>query len=548
MQVCDAMQARYLPLAIMYNLTGNEMYAKRARDEIIAACKFQDWHPWHFLDTGIMVSGLGLAYDWLYHWLSEEEKSFIRRAIVEKGISQIILDYDGVTRVGRDDGNPLNRSTLWHNYGGDNWHFVCSGGVATGALAICDELEGEALDMAERCMEEALLDIRSTLSLFAPDGGYEEGTGYWHFASQYFQRHLASLVTASGSSFGYLNAPGLKNTNRFMLAMAGPVAKYGYHDTKLKDSAITSSFMFWAVHFKQYGEAKYRIRDIMKGAGNYHDLLFYTPEILKAGKTVGNLDIMVPAVGVFTARSSWENDAFWIGFHADEAISGPGHDHMDGGSFSIQAMGEEFVFDLGSDDYNVPNYHKNAYRCRAEGHNSLLVNPGSGQYGEYDMQFGGFSRIDVYASGEDAAFAQADITDLFREDFLNARRGIMLCDKRRTVIVQDEIVTKVPSEIYWFAHTRAMITISRDGKIAKLTRNGKVLIAEIVCGKGAVFSVMDAKPLNTSPICEGQDANEGVCKLTIHLKNVTNLNLMVIFYASDSKVQKSFVPLKDWKI
>jgi len=553
MQVSDNMQIRYLSLALMYNITHEERYAVRAREEILAACSFKDWHPYHFLDTGIMVSGLGLAYDWLYHWLSEKDRAIIRKAILEKAIVRILEDYEGRTVVDSDQSNPYARTALW-NKGGGNWSFVCGGGVATGALAICDDLEGEALCMAQKVLQEGLVAIRRSISKFAPDGSYGEGVGYWGFSCGYWQRHIVSLLTSTGCDFGYLDAPGVKNTNGFMLAMNGPVAKYGYHDVKFKaKSSVSTGFLFWAKYFHKEYEALERINLILEGQGNYQDIFFYEPELLHAEVKEGPLDLLASKLGIFVARSGWGKEDTWVAFHADNAIVTPTHDHNDGGSFSLQAMGEEFIFDLGSDDYNLPNYRRTAYRCRAEGHNGWLINPGKGQYGIWDMQYGGKCSIDCYQSSEEGAFAQAEITDLYREDLQYGRRGVKLDNHRHTIIVQDELILKQPSELYWFAHTRAEISLSEDGKKAYLNRNGKEMLAEILNADEATFSVLPAKPLKTSPECPGQSENEGVSKLTIHLEDVTELRLMVVFNPLDESgyntdCDREYIPLNKWNL
>lgn len=551
MHVSDIVQTRCLSLALMYNITGNEKYAARARTEIMSACAFPDWHPYHFLDTGIMVCGIGLAYDWLYNRLSSEDREIIKNAIIEKGLAQIMNDYDYKTIVSNDQSNPLARTTLWNSKTGGNWRFAAGFGVAVGALAICDELSGDELVMAERSLSQSLIDIRPSISCFAPDGAYGEGVGYWNFSSVYWQRYAASLVTAAGSDFGYFDAPGMKHTNSFLYAVSGPAAAYAYHDVKVGSSDVPTGVLFWAKHFKNYAQAKPRIKVILDGRGNYHDLLFYDHAFLNSQEIKSDLDFMSDNAGIFASRSGWKREDFWLAFHADTGIIKPSHRHADGGSFALQAMGEEFFFDLGSDDYNVPNYRQTAYRCRAEGHNGILFNPGKGQYGIYDMQYEGESSIDIWKSGSDVSFAQADITDLWREDLIKGRRGVKLYKNDKVVIVQDELVMKKDSELYWFAHTRADVKISPDGKTAELSLNGKKLFAKIIAGEGAMFSVMEAKPLATSPECHGQNENTGVCKLTVHIENVQNLQLAVGFCAAESlhsKNMETVTALTDWNV
>lgn len=548
--VSRRVSARVLALSMMYNLTYEEKYAVRCRQEMLAAANFPDWHPQHFLDTGEMTNGLALGYDWLYNWLDKEDRELIRNAIVDKGFKPLMDDYNGSTIKPCDHANLLSRTWLWLTKPVSNWRFVGNGGIAVGALAVADELFGDELAICETVLENSLLYIRPSILLFAPEGGYEEGIVYWGFANKYYTYHMSSLISATGKDFGYTDAPGLRKTNEYVYAVNGPVASFSFHDTDTIDICIEPYVMFWANRFENYGTALPRIKRILEGDGNVHDFLYYNPEFIKATNFEQKNDMMLKATGIFTARSGWCTEDTYIGFHADEAFAGPSHDHLDGGSFVLQAMGENFFVDLGKDNYNLPNYYCDAYRTRAEGHNTIVINPDGRSF---DQKFAGWSEINKYESKTQGAYAISDLTDLYSEDAESVWRGVKLDNNRKTVTIQDEIIMKKPSEFYWFAHTPASIGISDDGKKAYLVLNGKTLLAEIAAGEGAAFSVMEAKPLPTSPKVAGQEENEGFRKLTIHMTDVTNLNLTVIFNNYDSNYNvdsyiRDFIPLSEWSI
>lgn len=542
--------ARVTALAAVYNITGEEKYAIRCRQEMISACSFADWHPYHFLDTAELACAIGFGYDWLYHWLSEEDKMFFRNAIVNKAVDRILDDFDGRSIHQSDQSNLLSRSSMWLKDYADNWRIVCCGGVSVASLAIADELGEEARMKCERVLGESLGYIKPVLSMFAPDGGYEEGITYWGYVSKYLSYYMGSFQTALGDDFGYGEAPGMRHTTDFVYAINGPAAKFAYHDNDGTETLIEPYVMFYAEKYDDYSAARPRLERILAGEGNIHDLLYYNPAFSSASEAQGDLDTLLSGVGVFTARSGWDDQAMYVGFHADEAYAGLSHDHLDGGEFVLQAMGEEFFVDLGKDNYNIPNYQCDAYRTRAEGHNTLVINP-NGQ--KYDQTFAGWSEINQYVSKPRGAYAASDLSGLYSEYVQSAWRGVKLDNYRRTVTVQDEIVMKEPSELYWFAHTRAQIELSEDGKKAYLTLHGKTLLAEIAEGDGAVFSVMEAKPLPSSPNPAGQNQNNGYQKLTIHMTDVSSLNLSVIFncyngdYDPDS-YSREFIPISQWSI
>ena len=71
---CRAVLERVSMCSYMYLLSGDEMYARRAEKEMLAAANFTDWNPKHFLDVGEMPTALAIGYDWLYDWLSPESR------------------------------------------------------------------------------------------------------------------------------------------------------------------------------------------------------------------------------------------------------------------------------------------------------------------------------------------------------------------------------------------------------------------------------------------------------------------------------------------
>ena len=121
-----------------YHLTGDVHHAERCRQEMLAAARFSDWNPSHFLDVAEMTFALAIGYDWLYDQLDEASRKEIRTAIVEKGVAvPFETKHNGWVRA--------------HN----NWGQVCHGGLTAGALAV---LEDEP-DLAARTVHNALQNV-----------------------------------------------------------------------------------------------------------------------------------------------------------------------------------------------------------------------------------------------------------------------------------------------------------------------------------------------------------------------------------------------------
>jgi len=545
MDVVEENSERMYNLAIMYNLTGDEKYARRAYEEMYVSACFVDFNPYHFLDVGQMASALGLCYDWMYNWMDDSQRKVIREAIIKKGIYPIIEDFDG---------KPRSRSWNWRGDLADNWCLVISG-VAVGAMAVVDEAYNLDRTNCERAMEQCLIDMRRALSLFAPYGAYEEGFGYWDYAMRHYTQTMESLKTAVGDDFGYSDVVGMSMTAEFVSAVNGSVSAFSYHDTGESNVDWPAPLMWVAKTFGRPELALPRIEQIQK-AGNtprviLWDFFLYDPAFLNSSASESQLDVSLPIAEIATMRSGYDSQDMWLGLHCDDPIGGEGHDHMDSGVFVLDSQGVNWFYDLGSDSYSLKNYTQ-AYRVRGEGHNIVIFNPTA----EYSLKYGGNAYMEDFESAPQGAYAIGNLDDAHRDDIgvISHRRGAKLDDMRRVATIQDEIRLSKPAEMYWFAHTRAEIEVSEDGKTAILSRQGRKLMAKIINGDGATFSVMDAVSLPKSPQIDNQNKNIGTRKLTIHMPEVQNIDLTVCFVDYneetyyDGMYNMEYKPLDEWDI
>ena len=227
-----------------------------------------------------------------------------------------------------------------------------------------------------------------------------------------------------------------------------------------------------------------------------------------------------------------DNTTAYAALHA--GYNNVNHGHLDGGTFAYETNGVRWAIDLGADGYNLFNYFQtdeNAYqgksrwdyyRCRAEGHNTWVINPGSGA--DQRVEGEGQKLKNSFTKGG-TSYSIADLTDFYSSNANSVKRGIMLNKTNGSLLVRDEISLKSSSTLYWFMHTKANITISGDGKSAILAQDGRRLWVGIIEGNGT-FTQMSATPLTTSTDNpdnwpensdnnKQQDTNTGVNKLSI---------------------------------
>lgn len=531
---------RIFALGMVWQVNGEVKYLDRAWQELSAAASFPDWNPSHFLDTAEMTAGLAIGYDWLYHDLTAEQRQTLRAAIIKHGLEPGLLSYDGKAKYG------------WWVNAHNNWNQVCNGGMIAGALAIADEEPELASKIVSRAVESLPLAMRS----FGPDGGWFEGPGYWGYAMKYNALAIACLDSALGTDFGLSAIEGFDRAADFYIQMAGASGKsFNYADANI--SAVQHTALLWlAKKFNRSDWAGYQFR---RGKPNAESLLWYEPALIT------NKVVKLPNLAYFRgvevagARTSWADDqALYVGVKAGR--NGVNHDNLDLGSFIFEALGERWIIDLGPDDYNMPGYfggnRYNYYRLRAEGHNTMVINPGRTQPDQDPKAFCVISKAETKSG---VSVISTDLTPSYAgHGAKRVERTFLLAEK--TLTLTDAVELDGNGEAWWFFHTMAEVKVAEDGRSAVLSIGEKRLQVRLESPAGPKLVVMDARPLPGSPDPEGQNPNNGakllngtrghslvrvgdtprwgepdsakaVRKLAIHLTGVANITVKFVFSA-----------------
>lgn len=524
-------------LATVYQVEEDTRFAERLWNELNAAAAFPDWNPQSFLSTAEMTHAFAIGYDWLYDYWSGARRETISDAIVSLGLHPGLAAYN--------NGEPWTTTT-------NNWNIVTNSGLGIGALAVGDLVP----ELAEEIITRGIGNMPNALHEYAPDGAYPEGVGYWAYATRYLVPYIAALETALNNDFGLRETVGLENTGYYPLYVAGPSGKsFNYYDSS--DDWQQPPELLWLG--KAYDEPVFSWWAGQVTRGTPRHLLWYDPAALETPEEAElPLDKYFGGSELVLSRSDWNSpDAVFTGFKA--GFNGTNHGDLDLGTFVLDALGVRWAEDFGTDDYGLPGYMSDGvdgqrwtyYRKRAEGHNTLVVNPGYAA-DQYERAAG---EIVQFEQGPTETFSVADLTDAYaHRGVTNWQRGIKLFDHRRQVLVQDELQANAPVDAWWFMHTRAEIDIAVDGKSAILSQGGEKLLARIVSpSSGVSFLAMDAAPLWSSPQPEGQTVNQGVRKLAISIEQTSLLQLAVLFtpLLGDEEPDgplPAIVPLQNWSV
>ncbi len=516
-------QERILHCAYAYHITGEEKYAARAAREMEAAAAFPDFHPRHFLDCAELVFAFGLCFDWLYDYLSAEQKALILDRIVHKGFSAILEEYND---------EPCHKNVLdsYHGYKwykdkpGDNWKMVCNGSFGAAILATFDEIESDQLDYILTCgFEDTYEAVRNFYA--EDDGTYSEGVAYWSYATRFLSFYSKALITATGSDFGLTDWNGVRRSPYFLFALSSPDF-IGFNFGDAGAASITSPLLSWVA--ERYNDpALYSVRrkDIEEGRCNYIDALYFkdTPYL-----PLTDIPLAFGKVGADNAtfRTDVTKDAVYAAIHF--AKNHAYHGHNDMGTFVVNIGNKRFFSDLGQDNYNFKPSYSYCYRFRAEGHNVVVFNHEKGE----DQEHTADCRIHRFSDGE-RSFAIADVSTAYKGR--EAVRGLMLNRIDGTILLQDELRCSAEDTVRWSAHTAAQARIVESGKAVILEIDGVKMYVKLLTD--GVFELRPSAADEYSPVVEpaanssssvlkGQAENVG-CKLTVSLKGKESYRIAV---------------------
>ncbi|GAB6167140.1 hypothetical protein JCM19992_31400 [Thermostilla marina] len=502
---------RVVTLATVYRIEGDRKYADRAIREMLTAASFKDWNPSHFLDTAEMTNALAIGYDWLYDVLTPEQRETIRKAIVEKGLLEARKIYE---------------KKSWWTQTAYNWNQVCNGGIGNGALAIADEEP----ELAAYILDQALHSIPKAMATYAPDGAWDEGPGYWNYATRYTVYFLAGLTTALGTDFGLSNAEGFDHAGDFRIQLVGPT-KLSFNFADGHEGTGSAACMFWLARRFDNPVYAWHEREYIGGKTAWH-LWWYDPR----GNGFGDMpaDCWFKRAGIVLLRSGWDDEDTFVGFKGgSNAVN---HSHLEAGMFVLDMIGERWIFDLGSDNYNLPAYFGGKrwtyYRLGTIGQNTLVI-------GGENQNPKGKGEIVAFHSDAASSSAVIDLSSAY-PNAKKVQRGIRIFDRTGDVLVQDEVVDTHGQEIVWQAHTKAKVSL--EGSEAVLSLDGKKLYAKVFAPADARFTTLPCTPP------EPQNQNRGVTKLGVRIDDPGESVVIAVGFSARPIPAKTvrLQPLADW--
>ena len=526
----DQFRDRMLILGMMYQLTGDVKYAEAADvmlQRVTSEKDFPDINPWHDLDFGFFCQGLAIAYDWMYSAWTDEQKTKLEKAIVRDCFRPANDSFtDNTIDKSQTSANGVVRGVFTDH----NHNPIVNSGIVMTALALMDKYP----ETGSSLCHDAFICLESDLNRYAPYGFSTEGMEYNLLTVDNLAMLFSSLDASIGNLYGLDSNPGFKNGKimNTLNRMESDVGDFSFSDTY--DSLLTDPGELYL--YKHYGMHGFRtaVFERLKSKSpndytrNVQILCWYEPESSNQ-KISLDKDLVTGGDSAFaTFRSGFGEGQSFAGLKAGKTIR-DFFVHMDQGSFVYNALGVRWAVDLGKDNYNISGYMKpkesdnrrfKIFRLRPDGHNTLLINPNTTDFG---YEFEKTATISTETSSTQAK-AVADMTDLVSSKASSAKRAILLTDNRLSLVVRDEVVLKDKSDLYWIMYTPQQVKVS--GNSAMLTYTDKdnktaQVKLDIVSSAKGTLSSESAAPWKLAPTVSKQSSNDGYTRIVYKISGVS---------------------------
>jgi hypothetical protein len=451
-------------LGLLFRLDNRPEYLSEILKELRALALLPSWQRGHFAETAELTHGFAIAYDWLFHSLDEADRRWVRQAIVDKGLASGIAAYS--------EPAPWTTSS-------NAFNIVASSGMVAGALAVADEEP----DVATRVLHSALSSVAHGVADYAADGSRPEGPGSWHVATQAFVLLITALESALDTDFGLSAERGFDRTGRYRIYTTGPGGRPFNFSESAEDSG-TAPELFWLA--RRFNQRVFAWAEQREAEHDAHpdalDLIWFFKDARSPAAENWPLDAVFSNAEIVTFRSSWDDPAALF-LAAKAGDNRADHDHLDLGSFVIDAGGVRWAVDPAPEDMGASSPGRNrpsSPRFRTESHNTLLIDGDS-------QSTRGDAKILRHDFGPDLSWVEMDLSRAYPGKLKQWKRRIGLA-QRSAVLIEDQVTADQAVEVLWGMVSEAEITF--NGQTAELTKNGWVLSAEIHSPRHAVFDAV----------------------------------------------------------
>jgi hypothetical protein len=445
------LQGRVLTHSMAFLLTGESRYRDAAVEELDRALEWPIWvdtahTPPFDLMTGENALTFGLAYDWLYPDLTEEERARLREGVEVRGLQTWL-------EAAKQDPPPFWLEAR------HNWNTVCNGGATVLALA----LEGES-ELSDEVLSLAVPAMEWYWDELGDDGGWAEGTGYWTYGHRY-AFIAAEALRRSGRAEGeaIFERAGARRTGDFPLVFnPGRRVSASFGDSNGR--AADAIFYLLAREYRRPEYVWFQDRAMepeeRRGPWPQEALALLWRPVGEPWLPEADVEFSpeIPPVTAFSSigwafmAPSQPDPPYFLAFKNGSLAAN--HTHLDLNHVTVGVGETLLATELGSRPYPADYFHPERrhkyYEISTLGHNTVLVG-GRGQvHGRPGRLAGPCS-----GPGFEAFTGVAD--GAYEVEGTRARRHVVFVGQRFWVLL-DEVETPEPEDLELRIHTYGKVT------------------------------------------------------------------------------------------
>ncbi|MDR1865294.1 MAG: heparinase II/III-family protein [Bacteroidales bacterium] len=457
-------------LAFLYQMTGDEDYAKKAFHYADKLCELEGWaagahrfdiiYPrvWPYgakddqvvfsfdISTGDCALGMALVYDWIYPVMNKAQRDRIRNGLLENAILPVRGNYEYY---------------WWAEAYKCNWAAICHGGLGLAALALLTE-DPNLTDVVDRSCEG----FQKMLANYGDDNGWAEGRSYSFYGIRDAIAFPAAIKRLTGNKVNIFDTPGWKHPADFALfgltgafndgAAAGPVG-FSYTYNKLIEESRDETAMYY---LQTYLSGENRSRSMW-------ELIWPRPTNVKAVKPAVASKYF-PSIDWAFMRKDFGKEYMQVAVKCAPA-NDPHHGHLDAGSLILTWNDDVIVGEVEQrfyDQFFFNDVRFDYLYVRSIGHNVVQVNDEEQFIAKRKDQpwlEGVGGKIDKFVATPEYDYTIMDPTNAYPGKNLKKwKRSVVLDKENNIVLILDRVECTKGDKIDLLFHPAATATINEN--------------------------------------------------------------------------------------
>ena len=475
-------------LAFLYQMTGEEKYARKSFEFTDAVCNLPTWvdrrheypviydrvWPWNVpddqaafgydIETADTAWTLAAVYDWLYPALDKRQRDRIRGALLEKAIMRVRGNYE---------------YHWWATSYRCNWCAVCFAGLGAASLSILTE-DPHLADV----VAESYNSITRLLDEIGVDGGWQEGCGYYRKSIHAMNLFAEPLKRLTDGRFNLYSHSGLReNPIAFLLYNTVTPKRLLVFEDSGAYRAGTSHIWNKLAEETGSGETAW-FRNYMWGEGrDVFDIVWprssIEPSLPETSSrhfrtidwVIMRSDFTDPDKAVVACKAGMNDD--------------PHHGHLDCGQFSVYWRDQEYISDTKPSRYDQLYFLEERWsypQASSISHNVVFVNgetqiPAKLKNQPWKEGIGG--RILEFRPGKNRDYVVMDPSGAYPGNELISWRRHIVHEKPVITVVVDEIKSSKGAEIEARFHSHCGIDV-RDSHVLLSGEKGMMALIPVV--------------------------------------------------------------------